>query len=241
MYFNSIKLLLKNLIILSASVTLIIFILSFHMFNRTLNQSVEPIVKNVVNTLSVIRANLDLEKVYELMNDETLPETYKNNYVFKQINSYLYMQKKMYGFEYLFIDKEFKPGLEMLWIDSEPMNSYYFSPPGESYDCKIPRDVLAGFQENGYLYTEPTDYGPKWGKMIVIVIPLEYNHQIIGWLGVDVSVNAIYRMKILLFVIYGMVFLFLLVFNWMLGANMIKIVVSVCLRPTEDENHTSDS
>jgi len=105
-------------------------------------------------------------------------------------------------------------------VDSEDPTSEDYSYPGQYYYEATENDFSAFYLNQTILTDETTD---RWGTWISILVPINYNNEVIAVLGLDFDA-AIFRQKIMvqtlnhLFIVFSIVYL-IMVFNLYLKKN----------------------
>lgn len=105
-------------------------------------------------------------------------------------------------------------------VDSEEPTSEDYSYPGQYYYEATDNDFSAFYLNQTILTDETTD---RWGTWISILVPINYNNEVIAVLGLDFDANM-FRQRILaqtlnhLYIVISM-FILIVVFYWILKKN----------------------
>jgi len=104
--------------------------------------------------------------------------------------------------------------------DSEDPTSQDYSFPGQYYYEATDSDFSAFYLNQTILTDEATD---RWGTWISVLVPINYNNEVIAVLGLDFDAN-LFRQRIMvqtlnhLYIVIS-IFILIVVFNWILKKN----------------------
>lgn len=196
---------------------LVLLFIIYLLLNFTIYKNIKFITSVVQTELFEFSEQLQKDKssnslithIQNLLNNINLPQDYKNNIEFLTVNYSLRYYKsqiqqqinskypnKHIIIKYLYISKSFDPdtGIEIFWIDQEPINSPVFTTPQYIFIYKMPSYISQLFNTFYYIHTEINRYDSIYGKLLNVKIPVPKTNNLIQiqfWIGQDIDQSQI--------------------------------------------------